>query len=168
MPNVKPKDQLVFRLPFLNPKSKTAAGAHLGRVVSDPASAFTSPIVSPGTGHVVAPPVGRGTGTSAPQPIAPRHPASNVPAPSVVAPKLAKGVGGSIAEVGGFVTQTNPGGTTPALVPGSAQGTGYFRNIGSGDLAGRFGLTWVTVAEVAALLLAGWLIYRHYRGGKRR
>lgn len=51
--------------------------------------------------------------------------------------------------VGGSVT-THPG------MPG---------NIFSGDLAGRFGYSWVTIAEIAAILVAGYLVLRHV--GKR-
>jgi hypothetical protein len=70
-------------------------------------------------------------------------------------------VGGTVIEVGGFVQQTNAGGTTSGVGGGSAAraGTGgYFANLIGSDGVG--GLSWMTLAEVGAVVFAGALLWR--------
>jgi hypothetical protein len=150
------------------PRGRTAGGPHG---------------VYPGTGHI-----SRVVGGAS------IHPAVNLPAPVQRGPAIPtpstpvrrgpippskgrgpgrapvpKGVGGSVTEVGGFVQQTNAGGTTSG-VGGGAFGarapTGT--TLGQLEIPSDFlGLSWEHAAELAALAVGGLLLYRVAAGGRR-
>lgn len=52
------------------------------------------------------------------------------------------------------------GGGAPAVGPAQGPLTGFFDNPGSGDLFAKLGVSWLTAAEVAALILAGYVVLR--------
>jgi hypothetical protein len=77
-------------------------------------------------------------------------------------------VGGTVVEVGGFINQENAGGTTSGIGGGSAARAatgGYFA--GLLDQGGIGGLSWLQLAEGAAVIFAAALLW-HATGRKGR
>lgn len=143
-----------------------------GRFVPRGATATGPHGVYPGTGHVAH--VNRGVHGIPPVP-SKRPPFRPVPRgpKAQTAPPPPRGVGGGVTEVGGFVQQTNAGGTTSG-VGGGAYSRGetghdlgtYFGGVA--DDLNALGISAVRVAEAAAIIVAAVLVYRHFgRKGRR-